>query len=146
MSDPVPQSYPNHRRFDPLYHFFAAPVLFVLLPLYAIVHLVRHFDLHSGFLLLVSVALAALTYRVRSFPLVVQDRVIELEERLRLERLLPPNQREMARRLRQGQLIGLRFASDEELPDLAMAAIAENLTRNQIKKRVKNWRPDTRRA
>ena len=146
MSDPEPQSYANHRRFDLLYHFFAVPVLIALLPVYAIVHLVRHFDLLSGLLLLVTLALAVLTLKARTFPLCVQDRVIELEERLRLERLLPPGQREQARRLRQGQLIGLRFASDEELPDLAMAAIAENLTRDQIKQRVKSWRPDMRRA
>ncbi len=143
---PATQNYANHRRLDPLYHFFAVPVLLVAFPVFAIVNLVRHFGLHGVFLLVFALALAVLTLKARTFALIVQDRVIELEERLRLERLLSPSQKEQAARLRQGQLIGLRFASDEELPELAMAALAENLTRDQIKKRVKNWRADFRRA
>ncbi len=143
---PEPQTYANHRRFDPLFHFFALPVLMVAFPIYAIVNLIRHFGLPSAFLLVFALALAVLTLKARSFALIVQDRVIELEERLRLEKLLAPNQKEAAARLSQDQVIGLRFASDAELPELAMAALAENLTRDQIKKRVKSWRADHRRA
>lgn len=140
------QNLANHRRFDPVFHAFALPILVFVLPLYSIIHLVRHPDLHAGLLLIVAIALAVLTLKTRMYALVVQDRVIELEERLRLARLLSPAELGPSARLTQSQLIGLRFASDAELPGLAAAALAENLSREEIKKRVKNWRPDLRRA
>lgn len=141
-----PQTYASHRRFDPLYHFFAAPVLAVLYPLWAIVHIYRHPTPQSLVWLLFAFAVAVLAWRARSFPLAVQDRLIALEERLRVERLLPPEARATAASLTDDQLIGLRFASDEELAELAAAACAEKLSRKEIKKRVKSWRPDHRRA
>ena len=141
-----PQTYASHRRFDPLYHFFAAPILAIVYPVWAIVHLWRHPTPQSLVWLLFALAVAVLAWRARSFPLAVQDRLIALEERLRIERLLPPEARASAAALTDDQLIGLRFASDEELPELAAAAVAEKLNRGKIKKRVKNWRADHRRA
>lgn len=141
-----PQTYASHRRFDPLYHFFAAPILAIVYPVWAIVHLWRHPTPQSLVWLLFALAVAVLAWRARSFPLAVQDRLIALEERLRIERLLPPEARASAAALTDDQLIGLRFAPDEELPELAAAAAAEKLSRAEIKKRVRNWRPDNRRA
>lgn len=141
-----PQTYASHRRFDPLYHFFAAPILAIVYPVWAIVHLWRHPTPQSLVWLLFALAVAVLAWRARSFPLAVQDRLIALEERLRIERLLPPEARASAAALTDDQLIGLRFAPDEELPELAAAAAAEKLNRGEIKKRVKNWRADHRRA
>ena len=141
-----PQTYASHRRFDPLYHFFAAPILAIVYPVWAIVHLWRHPTPQSLVWLLFALAVAVLAWRARSFPLAVQDRLIALEERLRIERLLPPEARASAAALTDDQLIGLRFAPDEELPELAAAAVAEKLDRGEIKKRVKNWRADHRRA
>ncbi len=141
-----PQTYASHRRFDPLYHGFAAPVLAVIYPVWAIIHLWRHPTPQSVVWLLFALAVAVLAWRARSFPLAVQDRLIALEERLRLERLLSPEERTAAAELTDDQLIGLRFASDEELAGLVAAALAEKLSRREIKKRVKSWRPDYRRA
>ena len=140
------QTYATHRRFDPLYHFFAAPVLMIVYPLWAIYHLYNHPTPQSTVWLLFALAVAVLAWRARSFPLAVQDRLIALEERLRIERVLPPDARVVASELSDDQLIGLRFASDDELSELAAAALAEKLDRKAIKRRVKNWRADNRRA
>jgi len=79
---------------------------------------------------------------LRAYPLKVQDRVIRLEERLRLQALAPAEWHAQIYRLTEDQLIGLRFASDDEVVALAKQALEENLTRKQIKERIKNWRPD----
>jgi len=146
MSDPAPQSFSHHARWDPIFHYFALPVLLILFPLYSVVHLVRHPDHISLIVLVVALALAVNTFRTRTYPLSVQDRLIGLEERLRLEKVLGGPGREYAGQVSDDQLIGLRFASDAELSELVSAAIAEKLARKEIKKRVKNWRADHRRA
>jgi hypothetical protein len=72
----------------------------------------------------------------------VQDRVIRLEEQLRLVSLLPEPLRSRVPELTPGQLVGLRFASDAELPGLAERALSEKLSKEDIKKAIQNWRPD----
>jgi len=141
-----PQSYATHRRWDPVFHFFALPILLLLYPAWAIYHLYRHPTPQSLVWLLFALAIAVVALRARMFPLRVQDRLIALEERLRLFRVLPPESRVLADELTDDQLIGLRFASDAEVAELAAAARAEKLSRKEIKKRVKAWRPDYRRA
>jgi len=146
METPKPQSFASHARWDPIFHFFSLPVLLLLFPLYSIVHLVRHPDHMSVILLVVALALAVNTYRTRTYPLVIQDRVIALEERLRLEKLLSSPAKDLVNQLTDDQLIGLRFASDSELTEIVSAAVSEKLPRKEIKRRVKNWRADYRRA
>ena len=146
MSNPKTQSFSSHVRWDPIFHFFALPVLLLLFPLYSIVHLVRHPDHISVILLVVALALAVNTFRTRTYPLSVQDRLIGLEERIRLERVLGAPGREFCGQLSDDQLIGLRFASDGELAELVAAACGEKLPRKEIKRRVKTWRADHRRA
>ena len=141
-----PQTYATHRRWDPIFHFFVLPILLLLYPAWAIYHLTRHPTPQSIVWVLFSLAIAVLAVRSRQFALRVQDRLIALEERLRLERSQLPEARELGMQLTDDQLIGLRFASDEEMADLVRAACAEKLTRTEIKKRVKAWRPDYRRA
>ena len=80
-------------------------------------------------------------FYARAFPVGVQNRVIRLEERLRMREVLPESQQGLIDGLTTAQLIGLRFASDEELPELVAAVAAEEVTDPEdIKKRVKNWR------
>lgn len=146
METPKPQSFSSHARWDPIFHFFALPVLVLLFPLYSIVHLVRHPDHISVIQLVVALALAVNTFRTRTFPLTVQDRLIGLEERMRLEKVLGNSGREFGGQLTDDQLIGLRFAADPELAELCAAAISEKLSRRDIKRRVKSWKPDYRRV
>jgi Family of unknown function (DUF6526) len=136
-----PQTLKNHARFDPLYHFVLALILFLNV-IYSVMHLVRHVSWRSGWFVVLSVAAVLLLLRMRQYPVKVQDRVIRLEERLRLMALAPPEWRPQIQRLTEDQLIGLRFASDDEVAALAQQAVAENLTRKQIKERVRNWRAD----
>ena len=65
-----------------------------------------------------------------------------LEERLRLQALAPAEWHTQIYRLTEDQLIGLRFASDDEVVELAKQALEQNLNRKQIKERIKSWRPD----
>lgn len=136
------QSYKNHARWHPIFHFVIGP-LFMLNVIFAIVLVVRRPGWITAWTLVMSIALLMLTFLVRINPLRVQDRVIRLEERLRLTELLPDPLRARIPELTEGQLIGLRFASDKELPALAQRALTENLSRNQIKHAIVEWRADT---
>lgn len=141
MSKPSPQSAKNHGRLDPLYHFVLLFVLFANL-IFAIVHLWHHRDIDAAWFLVLSIVALIPVLKLRMYPMKVQDRVIRLEERLRLQALAPDDWHPQILRLTEDQLIGLRFASDEELVELAKQALAENLNRQQIKERIKTWRPD----
>ena len=141
MANTKPQSYANHARMDPPFHFFLAPLLIVALIL-SIISLVRHPGLDSILWLLLAVALFLTAERARSYALKAQDRVIRLEERLRLSMLLPEAARPRIAELTEPQLIGLRFASDAELPALATRALNEKLAGAEIKKAIREWRPD----
>lgn len=137
----VPQSFKNHAKFDPPFHFFLAPI-FIANLIIAIAHLVHHFNFYSSWLVVLSIAAIVLLFRLRQYPLRVQDRVIRLEERLRLQSLAPAEWHTQIYRLTEDQLIGLRFAGDDEVIELAKQALEHNLNRKQTKERVKNWRAD----
>lgn len=141
MSKDQPQNLKNHARFDPLFHFFLAIVFFGSL-IVSIVYLVRHPCFYSAWLVLLSVAAIIAVFKIRLYPLKVQDRVIRLEERLRLQALAPAEWHAQIYRLSEDQLIGLRFAADDEVVELAKQALEHNLNRKQIKERIKDWRPD----
>jgi hypothetical protein len=137
----APQSYSHYKRYDPLFHFFILPV-FVLIVLATIVDLVRHPGLHSVVHVIVAIAGSlAITY-IRRYPLKVQDRVIRLEERLRLATLLDASLRARIPEFTEAQLVALRFASDAELPALAARTLNEKLAPEEIKKSIQQWRPD----
>jgi len=140
MSDTT-QNLKNHGRLDPAFHFFLFFVLVANL-LFALVHLYHHHDIHAGWFLVLSISVFVAWVKVRTYPLKVQDRVIRLEERLRLQALAPSEWHTQIYRLTEDQLIGLRFAADDEVVELAKQALEHNLNRKQIKERIKSWRAD----
>lgn len=143
------QVYATHRRWDPWYHFFAFSVVsisfFAALWMF-LKSLSGGFSIWAAWNVLAWAAAIALTLRIRSYPLKLQDRIIRLEERLRLATLLDEPLKARIGELEVGQLVGLRFASDAEIPGLVKIALDEKLSGEEIKKRIQTWRPDTLRV
>ena len=137
------QSYAKHAKFVPMYHYVLFGIIFLtfigsLVNLYESIG--NHDRLYSAALLVaLSFAVQILFFFARIFPLKAQDRAIRAEENLRhfvlTGKLLDP-------RLSVKQIVGLRFASDAEFPELARKAAAEGMSLDDIKKSVKNWRAD----
>lgn len=136
-----PQTLTSHARFDPLFHGFILPLFLANLAV-AIYTVARHRDLASWWFLFLSVAVIVPIFRLRAYPLKVQDRVIRLEERLRLQALAPAEWHAQIYRLTETQLVALRFAADDEVVELAKQALEQNLTQKQIKERIRSWRAD----
>jgi hypothetical protein len=136
-----PQSYASHAKFDPPFHFFVLPVLLINIFIVGYL-LIRHPGIGGAWLLLVSVALLVLAGRLRNWATHLQDRVIRVEERIRLAAILPEPLRGRIAELSDSQIVGLRFASDAELPALFQRALDERLSRSEIKKAITDWRPD----
>lgn len=148
MAEKMPQTFANHTRFDPLFHFFLLPV-FGLGLLLALIHFFAHITegdfrdhFHAFLLILLAAALLTAVFKIRLYSLKVQDRVIRLEESLRLTQLLAEPLRSRIPELTVDQLCGLRFASDAEIPKLVERTLNEKLSRADIKKSIQNWRPD----
>jgi hypothetical protein len=138
------QSYANHRRFVPLYHFVAFGILTINL-IWSLFRLFRGPLPFFDRLLAAAVAFALLLVCLyaRTFALRAQDRIIRLEETLRLQKLLPADLQPRIEELTVGQLIGLRFAGDEELPELARTVLERGIKgRDEIKNLGRSWRPD----
>jgi hypothetical protein len=136
------QSYASHRRFIPMWHFFALPVLLINVGV-AAVQFSRDPRPITAWGVVVAIALAIAIFVSRTMPLRAQDRIIRFEERNRLERLLPADLRGRIDELKPSQLVALRFAPDDEVPDLTRRALAGEL-KNQadIKRAIRNWRAD----
>jgi hypothetical protein len=142
----TPQTYKNHARFYPLYHFFVAPVL-LLNVLIAVWQLYSQPSLTTGWALIVAAALVGLGLAARVMALTVQDRVIRLEMRVRMQETLPPDLSARCAELTRQQVVALRFASDAELADLVRDVLAGKMTTQKaIKERVRDWTPDYFRA
>ena len=141
------QNFANHVRWVPGYHFFVIPVMTLDFG-WSIYRLkVASFSLDAFVGVLVAAGLVALTLYARVFALAVQNRVIRLEERMRLERLLPEDLKPRISELNCRQLVAMRFACDAELPALARKVLADNIQEGKaIKQMVQTWRPDYLRA
>lgn len=139
------QNFKNHGRSDPAFHFFLAPVMLANL-VARIVLAVRHPDAEHGWSVVVALALLVLVFVVRAYSLKVQDRVIRLEERIRMAALMPLESRQLQRELTTRQIIALRFASDAELAELAERAVREKLSPKAIKEQIVQWKPDLHRV
>ncbi len=135
------QTYANHRRFVPGFHYVAFLGIILLL-IGSIVNLINssHENLYSASLIvLVSVLLIFIAFFARSFALKAQDRAIRAEENFRYYMMTKET---LPEELSMRQIIGLRFASDEEFIALVKTAVKDKLSEDDIKKSIKKWRGD----
>lgn len=140
------QTYANHTRWHPPFHFFLVPVMLIN-AIWAIVLFAREPGWTHGWWIVMSIALVILSTLVRTNPLRAQDRIIRLEEQLRYQQLLPADLAQQARALTVRQIVALRFASDDELEGLVRAVLEGRLNKSaEIKREVSNWRGDTLRV
>ncbi|MBZ5532423.1 MAG: DUF6526 family protein [Acidobacteriia bacterium] len=139
--DQPPQSFAKHTKWDPSFHFFVFPMLLINVIVVAY-YLFRFPGLGGTWLLVLSVALLVGAARMRNYATHLQDRIIRVEERVRLQSVLPEPLCSRIGELTDTQFVGLRFAGDAELPALVQRALDEKLSRTDIKKAVTDWRPD----
>jgi hypothetical protein len=145
---PLPQNLKNHTRFYPPFHFFVLPMLllnFIFSIYVTIRHWPEHWALHLWWIAM-SIVFFVMAGLSRGAALTVQDRIIRLEERLRLHALLPAEDRANINELSIKQLVALRFASDEELPALFRRTLTQNLEPKAIKQSIVTWRGDYHRV
>ena len=145
---PSPQSYKSHTRFDPPFHFFVLPMLLLnfIISIYSAIHRwPERPGLHIWWIVM-AVVFFVMAGTGRGAALRAQDRIIRLEERLRLAQLLPVADHPRIAELTVPQLIALRFASDEELPALTRKTLSQGLDKKTIKQNIVNWRADNDRV
>ena len=139
---PRSQTYATHRRFHAWFHFIGVPILSINV-LVKLVQAVRFPSIERAWDVVVAIALVIAIVLARSYALTVQNRVIRLEERTRLQRCLPEDLRARIDELKTSQLVAMRFCSDEELPQITREVLSGELReRNDIKKRISKWRAD----
>jgi len=143
MAEKVPQTLANHVRRQPPFHFFLIPCAIAVL-IMSIVNIVKHYDVLEAWIILVlGVMTPVAVFLIRINPLKAQDRLIRLEEQLRLESLLKEPLRSRIGELRESQLVALRFACDAEIPGLVEKTLKGNMQPKEIKKAIVTWRADT---
>ena len=136
------QNFANHARFVPPYHYVAGPIFLINFG-WAIYGLFGGISFQVILNVLVAFALVILFLYARVFALKAQDRLIRLEMRLRMRELLPEDLQGRINDFTATQMVGLRFASDRELPELARKVLDENITTaTPIKKLVTDWQGD----
>ena len=143
MSD---QNFKNHARNVPGFHFFILPVAGLTF-IGSIYHLFGAWGTETQYaaalLVATNMALCGACFYGRVFALKAQDRVIRLEEQLRARRLTG---QDLDSGLTMRQIIGLRFASDAEWPELSQRAVSQSMSEKEIKESIQNWRADTYRV
>jgi len=140
------QNYKNHAKVVPIYHYVLAPILIFNFGAMAY-HAFQQPDMYHLWAVVMAAALIMIGLFARVFALKAQDRVIRLEERMRMRELLPADLKGRIQEFTADQLIALRFASDAELPELAATVLRDNIqARDAIKKLVKDWRVDDHRV
>lgn len=140
------QSFEHHSRYVPQYHFVLSGIFLVNL-IYRIGMVIRYPAVATVIPALTAWGLVLVFWYLRAFPMRVQDRIIRLEEQLRMHRLLPADLQSRVSEFTPAQMVALRFASDGELPGLARRVLDERITRKRdIKAMIQNWRPDEFRA
>ena len=144
----APQNLQNHARFYPPFHFFVLPMLLLnfIFSIYATIHAWPRYEHTHLWWIAMSVVFFVMAGIGRGAALRAQDRIIRLEERLRLQALLPAEDRAHIHELTIKQLIALRFASDAEIPALVHKTLTQGLEPKAIKQNIVNWRPDYERV
>ena len=139
-----PQSFKNYKRRFPPFHFVLMPILVfnLIFSIYDTIHRYPQHKYLFHWWVVMSVALLLMALVGRMQAVKAQDRIIRLEERLRLATLLPPDEQVHIGEFTTAQLIALRFASDAELPALARRTLTQNLEPKAIKQAIENWRAD----
>ena len=142
MAQQTPQTFENHVRMLPAYHYVAIPLI-ALNFFVTLYQAVVHFSWANLMAFGLAVALVLLSLLVRVMAITVQDRVIRLEETLRMRALLPADLQPRIGEFSVKQLVALRFAGDDELPDLARKVLEEKIVdQKAIKQAVRHWRAD----
>lgn len=141
MAETKIQNFQNHMKLDPVFQFFIVPVALATVVM-GIYHLTQRQSFEDVWFAVVALAFLVAVFKVRMYSLRVQDRVIRLEERLRLSAVLGEPLKYRIHELSEGQLVALRFAPDEELIVLVEKTLANQLKPKEIKASIVNWRPD----
>jgi hypothetical protein len=142
MAEQAPQNFSNHVKTDPPFHFVLLPTLLLTLIL-SVTNVFRHYEsLSSWILVLLTITGFLAAFKTRLYALKAQDRVIRLEERLRLQAVLSDPLRSRIGDLSESQLVAIRFASDGEVVGVVEKALSGNMKNADIKKSIKNWRAD----
>lgn len=147
MNRNLPQTYENHRSFDYVYIVAILSLLPALLVALALLFNLIGGNasvlIIKGLLVYLLVISGVAFHKLRTYPLVMQDRIIVLEMRLRLQKLMPQHEHWQINGLTREQMIGLHYASDEELPDLAIKVLDQRINdREAIKRMIKQWTAD----
>jgi hypothetical protein len=146
MASTQPQSYATHRRYDPSWHFVGFTIL-LLGVVAATIHAYHQPTRYNGWMMAYTFGIVLVAFRARSQTLIVQNRLIRLEMRLRLKEVLPAALAARRDELKLSQLIGLRFAPDAELAGLVERCLTGELASGEaVKKQIKDWLPDYVRA
>lgn len=138
------QNYEHHTKWDVITHFILGPLFLINLGV-RIAYVVKYPGWITAWEVVLAIGLILLNIKVRLYATGVQDRVIRIEERQRIARLVPEVLRPRIDELTTSQLIALRFASDSEVAPLVQRALADNMTAKDIKKAIQVWRPDYQR-
>ncbi len=142
MAEKLPQTYANHVRWHPPFHFFLLPCS-AIVAILGIVNVIRHYESLEAWVVFLLAAMAPIAvFLIRINPLRAQDRLIRLEERLRLASLLSEPLKSRIGELTESQLVALRFASDSEVAGLVEKAVNAKSPAKDIKKAIVNWRAD----
>ena len=141
---PAQQTFSNHTRWYPPFHFFVLPLLLlnIIFSIYVTVHDWPRYEHTHLWWVVMAIVFFVMAETSRNSALAAQDRIIRLEERLRLAALLQAEDRAHIDELTIKQLIALRFASDAELPALVRKTLTQNLESKAIKQSIVNWRGD----
>ena len=145
MTEKALQTYANHTKLVPLFHYVALPILLINF-VWSVSQLFTGFSFGALLAVLVAFALILIAFFARVFALGAQDRVIRLEEHLRMQAALPDDLQSRVHDFTIDQICALRFASDDELPGLARKVLEENIPdRKTIKQMIQSWKADYQR-